>query len=124
MCDGVLHIRDVQGPKKMGTMEARLEAVDQETFTCQGVVESGLSANHTMITEFTRDLKVYGKPLQDIVFTLNDKINFLQGQVFQNQIFEYEVMFKGMSLAATCRTMETHVSSYNGDAAKEAGGQV
>ncbi|KAE8817888.1 40S ribosomal protein S5-1 [Hordeum vulgare] len=100
MCDVVLHIWDVQVPKKMGTVEARLEAVEQEVFRCQGIVEHGLSANHTMITEFTRDLMVDDRPLEDIVFTLNDKINFLQGQVFdlQNQIFEYEERFKGVSL--------------------------
>ncbi|KAE8786095.1 40S ribosomal protein S5-1 [Hordeum vulgare] len=71
MRDGVLHIRDVQGPKKMGTVEARLEVVEQEIFMCQGMVERGLCANHSMITEFTRDLKVDGRPLEDIVFTLN-----------------------------------------------------
>ena len=51
----VLHIRDVQGPKKTGSMEARLEAVDQENFKCRGTVGHGLSANHSMITEFTHD---------------------------------------------------------------------
>ena len=39
MRDGVLHIRDVQGPKKTETMEPRLEAVEQEIFKCQGMVE-------------------------------------------------------------------------------------
>ncbi|KAE8814053.1 40S ribosomal protein S5-1 [Hordeum vulgare] len=95
MCDGVLHIRDVQGPKKTGTVEARLEVVEQEIFTCQGMVQRGFSANHSMITEFTRDLKVDGRPLEDIVLTLNEQIHFLQGQIFdlQNQIFEYEARF-------------------------------
>ncbi|KAE8770482.1 40S ribosomal protein S5-1 [Hordeum vulgare] len=96
MGDGVFHIRDVQVLKKMGTVEARLEVVEQEVSRCQSMVECGLSANHTMITECTRDLKVDGRPLEDIVFTLNDQINFLQGQTFdlQNQIFEYEEKFK------------------------------
>ncbi|KAE8781699.1 40S ribosomal protein S5-1 [Hordeum vulgare] len=96
MRDGVLHIQDVQVPKNMGTTEARLKGVDKEVFRCQGMVEHGLSANPTMITEFTRDLKVDGRPLEDIVFTLNDQISFLQGQVFdlQNQIFEYKERFK------------------------------
>ncbi|KAE8780373.1 40S ribosomal protein S5-1 [Hordeum vulgare] len=88
MRDGVLHIRDVQVPKKMGTVEARLEAVEEE----QSMVDHGLSANHTMITKFTRDLKVDGRTMEDIVFTLNNQISFLQGQVFdlQNQTFEFE----------------------------------
>ncbi|KAE8794056.1 40S ribosomal protein S5-1 [Hordeum vulgare] len=96
MRDEVPHIRDVQVPKKMGTVEASLEAVEQEVFWCQGMVEHGLSANNTVITKFIHDLKVDSKPLEDIVFALNDQINFLQGQDFdlQNQIFEYEESFK------------------------------
>ena len=45
MREGVLHIRDVQGPKGKGTVEARLEAMEQEVFKCQGMVERGLNAN-------------------------------------------------------------------------------
>ena len=117
MREGVLHIRDVQGPKKTGSMEARLEAVEQEIFKCQGMVERGLSANHLMITEFTRDHKVDGRSMKDIVFTFNEQINFLQSQIYdlQNQVFEYEARFKGMSLAASCRTQETRASSYDGE---------
>ncbi|KAE8811512.1 40S ribosomal protein S5-1 [Hordeum vulgare] len=97
MRDGVLHIRYVHRPKKMGTMEPRLEVMEEEVFKCQGMVERGLSANHSMIMEFTRDLEVDGRPLEDIIFTLNDQFNFLQDQVFylQYQIFEYEERFKG-----------------------------
>ena len=52
MSEGVLHIRDVQGPKKEGSEKARLAAVEQEIFTCQRMLERGLSANHSMITDF------------------------------------------------------------------------
>ena len=116
MHEGVLHISDVQGPKGTGTVEARLEAMEQEVFPCKGMVERGLNANHLMITELSRDLKVDGKPMKDIVFTLNEQINFLQSQIYdlQNQVFEYEARFKGMSLAASCRTRETHSSSFDG----------
>ncbi|KAI5000027.1 hypothetical protein ZWY2020_004616 [Hordeum vulgare] len=115
MCEGVLHIRGVQGPKKTGTVKARLEAVEQEIFRFQGMVERGLSANHSMITEFIRDPKVDGRSLKGTIFTHNKQINFRQGQIFdfQNQIFEYEAKFKGMSSAASCRTLETRASSYD-----------
>ncbi|KAE8797801.1 40S ribosomal protein S5-1 [Hordeum vulgare] len=53
MREGMLHIRDVEGPKKTGSMETRLEAMEQQVFKCQGMVERGLNANHMMITEFT-----------------------------------------------------------------------
>ncbi|KAE8776638.1 40S ribosomal protein S5-1 [Hordeum vulgare] len=53
MHEGVLHIRDVEGPKKTGSVEARLEAMEQQVFKCQGMVERELNANHMMITEIT-----------------------------------------------------------------------
>ncbi|KAE8788871.1 40S ribosomal protein S5-1 [Hordeum vulgare] len=51
MRDGVLHIRDVQGPKGTGSVEAMLEAMEQEVFRCKGMVERGLNANHIMIAD-------------------------------------------------------------------------
>ena len=81
MREGVLQIRDVQGPKKTGSVEARLEAVEHEIFKCQKMVERWLSANHSMITEFTRDHMVDGRSMKDIVFTFNEQINFLQSQI-------------------------------------------
>ena len=67
------------------------------------MVERGLSANYSMIMEFTRDHKVDGQSMGDIIFKLNEQIDYLQGQIFdlQNQNFEYEARFKGMSLAAS-----------------------
>ncbi|KAE8799934.1 40S ribosomal protein S5-1 [Hordeum vulgare] len=97
MREGVLHIRDVQGPKGTGSVEARLEAMEKEVFRCKGRVERGLNANHLMIIDYTRDLKVDGKSMKDIVFSLNEQINFLHSQIhdLQSQVFEYETRFKG-----------------------------
>ena len=75
--EGVLHIQDVQGPKKTGSEKARLEAVEHEIFKCQGMVERGLSANHSMITEFIREHKVDDKNIGDVIFKLNDRIDYL-----------------------------------------------
>ena len=74
-------------PKGTGTVEARLEAMEQEVFWCKRMVERGLNANNLMITDLTRDLKVDGKSMKDIVFSLNKQINFLQSQIYdlQNQ---------------------------------------
>ena len=117
MREGVLHIRDVQGPKKTGSVESRLEAVEQEIFKCQGMVERGLSANHSMITEFTRDRKVDDRSMVDIIFKLNEWIDYLQGQIYdlQNQNYEYEARFKGMSLDASFRTPKTRSYFYDGE---------
>ena len=115
MHEGVLHLRDVPGPKGTGTVEARIEAMEQEVFRCKGTVEPGLNANHQMIMDLTRGPKVDGKSMKDIIFTLNEEINFFQSQIYdlQNQVFEYEMRFIVMSLAASCRTHETHSSSYD-----------
>ena len=42
--EGVLHLRDVPCPKGTGTMEARLEAMEEDVFRCKGMVEHGLNA--------------------------------------------------------------------------------
>ena len=98
-------------------MEAKLEAMEQEVFRCKGMVERGLNANHLMINELSCDLKVDGKSMKDIVLYFNEQINFLQSQIYdlQNQVFEYEARFKGMSLSANCRTRETHSSYFDGE---------
>ena len=46
MRDGLLHIRDVEGPKGTGSVETRLEAMEQQVFKCQGMVERGINASH------------------------------------------------------------------------------
>ncbi|KAI5006554.1 hypothetical protein ZWY2020_033797 [Hordeum vulgare] len=71
MLEGMLHIPDVEGPKKTGSMEARLEAMEQQVFKCQRMVEHGLNANHMMITEFTNKHKIdandIGKHLSKLI---------------------------------------------------------
>src|SRR3990170_7004289 len=114
MCEGVLHIRDVQGPKKTGSMESRLEAVEQEVFLCKGMVERGLDANHLMFKDFARNCKEEDQSMWDVV---SKWIDHLQGQIYdlQCQNLEYEARFKGMSLAAGCRIPETRSSFYDGE---------
>ncbi|KAE8778112.1 40S ribosomal protein S5-1 [Hordeum vulgare] len=72
----MLHIRDVEGPKNTGSMETRLEAMEQQVFKCQGMVERGLNANHMMITEFTsnhkRDAIDIGKHLSKLYDRFED----------------------------------------------------
>ncbi|KAE8810354.1 40S ribosomal protein S5-1 [Hordeum vulgare] len=58
MREGMLHICDVEGLKKTGSVETRLEAMEQQVFKYQGMVERGLNANHMMITEFTNKHKI------------------------------------------------------------------
>ena len=87
MREGVLHICDVQGPKGTETMDARLEAMEQEVFKCKGMVEHGLNANHMMIAEFTNKHKLDAKNIGETIFKLHEKIEHLQAQIYdlQNQ---------------------------------------
>src|ERR687897_826040 len=68
MREGLLHIRDVGGPRKTGSTEARLEALEQQVFKCQEMVERGLDSNHIMITEFTNHHKLDVKDIGEAIF--------------------------------------------------------
>ncbi|KAE8769594.1 40S ribosomal protein S5-1 [Hordeum vulgare] len=87
MREGMLHIRDVEGPKKTGSMEARLEAMEQQVFKCQGIVERGLNASHMMIMEFTNKHKIDANDIGKHLSRLYDRIDHLQAQIYdlQNQ---------------------------------------
>ncbi|KAE8774079.1 40S ribosomal protein S5-1 [Hordeum vulgare] len=87
MSEGMLHIRDVEGPKKTGSVETRLEAMEQQVFKCQGMVERGLNDNHTMITKFTSNHKLDAIDMGKHLSRLYDRVDQLQGQIYdlQNQ---------------------------------------
>ncbi|KAE8787962.1 40S ribosomal protein S5-1 [Hordeum vulgare] len=87
MSEGMLHIRDVEGPKKTGSMEMRLEAMEQQVFKCQGIMERGLNANHMMITEFTNKHKIDVNNIEKHLSRLYDRVYHLQAQIYdlQNQ---------------------------------------
>ncbi|KAE8777019.1 40S ribosomal protein S5-1 [Hordeum vulgare] len=87
MREGMLHIRDVEGPKKTGSMETRLEAMEQQVFKCQGMVERGLNTNHMMIREFTNKHIIDANDIGKHLSKLYDRIDQLQAQIYdlQNQ---------------------------------------
>ncbi|KAE8800563.1 40S ribosomal protein S5-1 [Hordeum vulgare] len=85
MREGVLHIRDVAGPKKTGSMETRLKAIEQQVFKCQGMVEHGLNANHMMITEFTNKHMIDSNDIGKHLSRLYDRVDQLQGQIYDPQ---------------------------------------
>ncbi|KAE8805520.1 40S ribosomal protein S5-1 [Hordeum vulgare] len=87
MREGVLHICDVEGPKKTGSMEARIEAMEQQVFKCQGMVERRLNANHMMITKLTNKHKIDANDIGKHLSRLYDRIDHLEAQIYdlQNQ---------------------------------------
>ncbi|KAE8808978.1 40S ribosomal protein S5-1 [Hordeum vulgare] len=117
MHEGVLHIRDVQEPKKEGSEKARLATVEHKIFKCEGMVERGFSANHSMITDFIRENKLNTKNVGDALFKLQEPIKNLQAQSFdlRSQNCEYELMFKRMRTAVDFRVAETRFCFYDGD---------
>ncbi|KAI4972464.1 hypothetical protein ZWY2020_003389 [Hordeum vulgare] len=116
MSEAMLHIRDVEGPKKTGSMETRLEEMDQQVLKCQGMVERGLEANHMMITEFTNNHKMDAIDIGNHLSRLYDRVDQLQGQIYdmQNQKCEYEYRFKSIQLAADLRIPATRSSCHDG----------
>ena len=99
-------------------METRLEAMEQQVFKCQEMVERGLDSNHIMITEFTNNNNKLGdKDIGEAIFKIHEKIERLQAQIYdlQNQNCEYEYRFKRMSLAVDLRIPETRTSFYDGE---------
>ena len=117
MRDGLLHIRDVEGQKGTESVESRLEAMEQQVFKCQGMVERGINASHKMLVEFTNNYEPDAKNTEEAIFKLHEKIEHLQAQIYdlQNQNYEYEYRFKRMSLAADLRILETQSSFYDGE---------
>ncbi|KAE8812387.1 40s ribosomal protein s5-1 [Hordeum vulgare] len=79
-------------------METRLEAMEQQVFKCQGMVERGLNANHMMITEFTSNHKMDAIDIGKHLSRLYDRVDQLQGLIYdlQNQNCEYEYRFKSI----------------------------
>ncbi|KAE8791493.1 40s ribosomal protein s5-1 [Hordeum vulgare] len=74
-------------------METRLEAMEQQVFKCQGMVERGLNANHMMITEFTNKHRIDANDIGKHLSRLYDRVDQLQGQIYdlQNQNFETKI---------------------------------
>ncbi|KAI5022100.1 hypothetical protein ZWY2020_058830 [Hordeum vulgare] len=116
MSEGVLHIRDVEGPKKTGIVETTLEAMEQQVFKCQGMMERGLNANHMMITEFTSKHKMDTIDIGKHLSRLYDRVDQLQGQIYdlQNQNCEYEYRYKTIRLVADLRIPATRSSCHDG----------
>ncbi|KAE8795913.1 alpha-6-galactosyltransferase [Hordeum vulgare] len=83
--EGMLHIHDVEGPKKTGSVETRLEAMEQQVFKCQGMVERGLNVNHMMITKFTNKHKMDANDIGKHLSRLYDMVDQLQGQIYDLQ---------------------------------------
>ncbi|KAE8813524.1 40S ribosomal protein S5-1 [Hordeum vulgare] len=121
MREGMLHIRDVEGPKKTGSVETRLEAMEQQVFKCQGMVERGLNANHMTITEFTNKHMIDANDIGKHVSRLYDRVDQLQGQIYDllNQncfqagsMNPYSLTFRIIIIPKSILTSEVFVTNF------------
>ncbi|KAK1663156.1 hypothetical protein QYE76_051315 [Lolium multiflorum] len=116
LVDGELQIKDVQGPKGEGSLEDRMEKLEQEVFNYKKMAEREVDIFHKIVSELIDGHKKETAKLWDDIFSLHDTTNKLQAQLYDvhNQNCEYENRFKRISLAASFRFPETKMSFVDG----------
>jgi hypothetical protein len=114
--DGELQIKDVQVPKGEGSLEARMEALEQEVFKYKKMVECGVDIIHRINQELIAKYKKETTELWKDIFSLHETTNQLQAQLYdlQNQNCEHEARFQQISAAASFRILETKTSFLDG----------
>ncbi|KAK1618106.1 hypothetical protein QYE76_023623 [Lolium multiflorum] len=116
LVDGELQIKDVQGPKGEGSLEDRMEKLEQEVFNYKKMAEREVDIFHKIVSELIDGHKKETAKLWDNIFSLHDTTNKLQAQLYDvhNQNCEYENRFKRISHAASFRFPETKMSFVDG----------
>jgi hypothetical protein len=115
--DGKLQTEDVQGPTGEGSLEARMEALEQEVFKYKKMAECKVDIIHRINQELIAKYKKETTELWNDILSLHETTNKLQSQLYdlQNQNCEYEARFKQMSVAASFRILETETSFLDGE---------
>jgi uncharacterized coiled-coil DUF342 family protein len=115
--DGKLQIEDVQGPTGEGSLEARMEALEQEVFKHKKMTEREVDIIQRINQELIAKHKKETTELWDDILSLHETTKNLQAQLYdlQNQNCEYEDRFKQMSAAASFRILETKSSFLDGE---------
>ncbi|KAK1680685.1 hypothetical protein QYE76_041533 [Lolium multiflorum] len=117
LVDGELQIKDVQGPKGEGSLEDRMEKLEQEVFNYKKMAEREVDIFHKIVSELVDGHKRETAKLWDDIFSLHNTTNKLQAQLYDvhNQNCEYENRFKRISHAASFRFPETKMSFVDGE---------
>jgi hypothetical protein len=76
--DGELQIKDVQGPIGEGSLEARMEALEQEVFKYKKMVEREVDIIHRINQELVAKHKKETAELWDDILSLHETTNKLQ----------------------------------------------
>jgi hypothetical protein len=100
-----------------GSLEARMEELEQEVFRYKKMAEREVDIIHRINQELIAKHKKETAELWDDILSLHETTNKLQAQLYdlQNQNYEYEARFKQMSFAASFRILETKSSFLDGE---------
>ncbi|KAK1648720.1 hypothetical protein QYE76_066525 [Lolium multiflorum] len=82
LVDGELQIKDVQGPKGEGSLEDRMEKLEQEVFNYKKMAEREVGIFHKIVSELIDGHKKETAKLWDDIFSLHDTTNKLQAQLY------------------------------------------
>ena len=117
MKEGVHYQEDLKGPIKEGSIQARLEEVEQEVFEYKKMTERGVEANFDITNELKNYFLKEMKEMWKSITASEERIIELQGQIndLHNQNCEYELRFLRMGLGAECRIQETSFSYETGE---------
>jgi hypothetical protein len=114
--DGELQIKDIQGSKGEGSLEARMEALEQEVFKYKKMAEREVDIIYKINQALVAKYKKETTELWKDVLSLQETTNQLQAQLYDVQIqnCEYEARFQQMSVAAGFGILETKTSFLDG----------
>jgi hypothetical protein len=80
--DGELQIKDVQVPKGEGSLEARMETLEQEVFKYKKMAEREADIIHRINQELVTKYKKETTELWKDIFLLHETTNQLQAQLY------------------------------------------
>ena len=113
--DGKVQMKEVQGPKGEGSLEDRMEALEQEVFRYKKMAEREVDVIHKISSELIAKHKEEVAELRDEILSLHQTTNQITSYDIQNQNCEYEARFNRISSAASFRIAETRTSFLDGE---------
>ena len=81
LVDGELQIKDVQGPKGEGSLEDRMEKLEQEVFKYKKMAEREVDIFHRIVSELIAEHEKETAKLWSDILSLHDTTNKLQAQL-------------------------------------------
>src|SRR4051812_40494119 len=80
--DGKVHVKEVQVPKGEGSLEDRVEALEQEAFRYKNMAEHKVDVIHKMSSELVAEHKKETAKLWEDILSLHQTTNQLQAQLY------------------------------------------